>query len=396
MKNSILLLLVVILSYNLNTQTDLNIYLNSKILDTERKIKIHLPKSYEENTNKNYPLILVLDAEHTFYFTVGNTEIFYDPDPDFELVTETIVVGIYQNYSLDGTTYNYVRNYDASWDNDTDKFSDSSAKFYDFVKNELVQYLNKNYRIGNFKAILGHSLTASFVSSMLLENDDVFNAYIMLSPNWEDFNDTLFDAIDAKKQTKLVYTSTASNDAPGHLSSILNLHNNYFSKKIFENINYEYNYFEDEGHMSLISRSIPFALEHIYSLYNPINNIKIEDFISSENKIEFLNSAYEKSNQLYGTNRLLRDSDLELLADLAIDSENWKILKEISDINIKYFPNLQTGYFTRAVYEEKYNKDLKTALKFYKLSLKNLEKSITSRFFWVNEIKRVEKLLADE
>ena len=109
-----LLLLFLVLGLNLNAQTDFDVTLNSKILDTERKIKIHLPKSYEEDTDKTYPLILVLDAEHTFYFTVGNTEIMYDPDPDFEIIPETIVVGIYQNYSLDGTTYNYVRGTDHS------------------------------------------------------------------------------------------------------------------------------------------------------------------------------------------------------------------------------------------------------------------------------------------
>ena|SRR5690554_5794368 len=157
-----------VFSYNLQAQTDFDVSLKSKILKTERKIKIHLPKSYEKETDKDYPLILVLDAENTFYFTVGNTEIMYDPDPDFEVIPETIVVGIYQNYSLDGTTFNYVRGTDNDWNTETGKFSESSSKFYNFLQYELLTYLIENYRIGDFRAILGHSLTASFVGSIIL------------------------------------------------------------------------------------------------------------------------------------------------------------------------------------------------------------------------------------
>lgn len=377
-------------------QTDSDINFKSEILKTERQIKIHLPKSYNDSISKTYALLFVLDSETTYYLTAGNTENLYDPDPWFEVIPETIVVGIHQNYSLDGTTYNYIRGRDCGWDAKTGKFSESSKLFYQFIATELLPFLKSEYRINDFNAILGHSLTASFVSSMLLENDDLFKAYIMISPNWEAFDNTLFDNIEKAEQTKLVYVSTCSNDLSVHLESITTIQNEHFSKKEFKNVKYLYNYFEGEEHNSVVNRSIPYAIKHIFSYYNPIENIKIEDFISSKNKLEFLKNVYKVSNELYDTNRKLRDGDLEILADLAVDKKEWKILKEISDINIKLYPNLQTGYFTRAVYEEKHNKDLETALKYYKWSLERLEKGITSTFYWTDEIKRVEKLLSEK
>lgn len=391
-----LLALLILLGLNLNAQTDFNISINSKILDTERKIKIHLPKSYETSKDNTYPLILVLDAEHTFYFTAGNTEIMYDPDPDFEQIPETIVVGIFQNYSLDGTDYNYVRGSDASWDTDTGKFSKSSKKFYEFIKNELLPYLEKNYRIGEFKSLLGHSLTASFIASTLLENDSLFDAYILLSPNLLGFNETLFDKIENGKQNKMVYLCTSDNDLEGHKTSIDNLNNDYFSKREYKKTVYEFQKFQDENHMSLISRSIPFAIEHIFKLYQPINDKTIEKFFSSNDKINFLTELYEITNSFYGTNRPIRDTDLEDLADLAIEREDWQTLKKIADFDIQLHPNSETGYYSRARFEENYNKDLKAALKFFKKGYSKLEPEVVNKEYWYKEIIRVEKLLSEE
>jgi predicted alpha/beta superfamily hydrolase len=85
----------------------------------------------------------------------------YDPDPDFEIIPETIIAGIYQNYSMDETTYNLIRGKDAMWNKDTGMFSKNSKLFNGFITEELLPYLKSNYKIGEFSAILGGSLTAS-------------------------------------------------------------------------------------------------------------------------------------------------------------------------------------------------------------------------------------------
>lgn len=397
MRTAKLFILLMILGLNLNAQSDFDISINSKILETERKIKIHLPKSYENSDDKTYPLILVLDSENTFYFTVGNTEIMYDPDPDFELIPEAIVVGIYQNYSMDETTYNLIRGKDAMWNENTGMFSKNSKLFSGFVTEEVLPYLKSNYKIGEFKAILGWSLTASFISSMLLENDHHFDAYILLSPNWVNFNQSIFDHIEKGIDKKFVYVSTSEYDLQGHRKSITELQLKYFSKQTFKNVEYLYNDFKGEHHTSLVNRSMPYAVKHIFSLYKPVNQIDLQAFMISSDKMKFLEEVYKSSNSFYGTKRTFTDLDFEEFADLAIEEKNWQALKEISKINIKIFPKLQTGYFYRAVYEENYNKDLKTALKYYKLSYQNIAKGIREdgKAYWLDDIKRVEKLLSE-
>ena len=48
----------------------------SNILENSRNIKIYLPKGYEKDSLKNYPLTIVLDAEYLFDTYVGNSVLF--------------------------------------------------------------------------------------------------------------------------------------------------------------------------------------------------------------------------------------------------------------------------------------------------------------------------------
>ena len=140
---------------------------------------------------------------------------------------------------------------------------------------------------------------------------------------------------------------------------------------------------------------MPFAVEHIFKLYQPVNALDEDTFFSSKNKIEFLNKHYENSNHLYGTNRKIRDTDLEELADIAIKRKEWLALKEIADFDIELHPNSETGYYSKARFEENYNKDLKTALKFFKKGYSKLEPEVTNKDYWYKEITRVEKLISE-
>ena len=62
----------------------------SDILETSRNLKIYLPKGYEKDSLKNYPLAVVFDAEYLFDTYVGNSVLFALKDK----APKQIVVGI--------------------------------------------------------------------------------------------------------------------------------------------------------------------------------------------------------------------------------------------------------------------------------------------------------------
>ena len=45
-------------------------------LDESRRLKIQLPRDYETNTEKVYPIVIVLDANYLFEPVAGNVDYF--------------------------------------------------------------------------------------------------------------------------------------------------------------------------------------------------------------------------------------------------------------------------------------------------------------------------------
>ena len=100
----------------------------SKYLNEKRAIEIQLPRSYEIEVDKNYPLMIVLDGDYMFNIVSGSVDyLSYWGD-----IPENLVVGINQ---ID------TRFQDSSvFDNITFTPISSTASFYDFIVNELIPY----------------------------------------------------------------------------------------------------------------------------------------------------------------------------------------------------------------------------------------------------------------
>ena len=86
------------------------------------------------------------------------------------------------------------------FDNITHTPISSTASFYDFIVNELIPYFSKNYRVSNFKVIVGQERTANFANFFLLKNDPQIRGVISISPkvssgdvylSWELYSENL-------------------------------------------------------------------------------------------------------------------------------------------------------------------------------------------------------------
>ena len=71
--------------------------IESEKLGESRQIKIQLPRGYEKNIDKTYPLFIVFDGDYLFEPVIGNTEYY----SYWEDMPEAIVVGINQASTRD-------------------------------------------------------------------------------------------------------------------------------------------------------------------------------------------------------------------------------------------------------------------------------------------------------
>jgi len=144
---------------------------NSKELNSDRYLKIYVPPSYALDSTKLYPLTIVLDAEYLFDVYVGNSILFSAK----EKAPEQIIVGINQNQ------YN-ERVKDCSYSKENSLPTADSEAFYRFIRSELFNYFEENYRISPFKTIVGNTLSANFINYFLIEDNPGFNAYVAINP----------------------------------------------------------------------------------------------------------------------------------------------------------------------------------------------------------------------
>ena len=146
-----------------------NINIESKALNQTREIMVYTPIGYDSEYAL-YNVIYVFDAQ--------NRELF-------------IVVGIKAttiSEEVDGKkTWVYARNSDLL-PADTKRLGGRKGNlnnFLAYVKNEVIPYVESNYRILPGKTAVGHSLSASFVVYALTQYPEMFDNYVAVSPNLE-------------------------------------------------------------------------------------------------------------------------------------------------------------------------------------------------------------------
>ena len=367
MKKIVITLLILISSKILfSQQTSVNT-INSKILDEERTIRIHLPKSYDKE--KSFPLILTFDGEYMFYSLIGNTELLLATDK----IPEVIVVGIDQNYK--DSTNSFIRWQDCNYSSKTGKPIDKGIKFKRFITDELIPYLTDKYKVGTYKTLSGHSLTATY-SNFFLSDSPVFNSFILVSPYIsETISEKIISALSGNNNIVSYYISTGEFDLRGHIKTVNILDSTINANIINTNTEYSFNNFDEETHYSLINRSLPYGLKSAFRDYQLITDKEIK---SERDLLTFLKEKYKRIYHKYGINLPIREDDIDALYWEAEEREDWKSLKEIGEFSIKIYPEYADGYFMLSQVEEN-NKNYRSALELYKKGFSKLGNDVLNR-----------------
>jgi len=192
-----------------------SIKINSKELQQEREILIYTPKNYDESKFSYYDVIYVFDSQNREFFDYVHSVISFLSNTSKNF----IVVGITSTYI---EKLNYARNNDLlPYPKNTNPkdfyngYSGNADNFLSYVKKEVVPYIESNYRTLNHRTAVGHSLSASFIVYAMLNETNLFDNYIAISPNFSFDKERLVADIKqfdyAKiKSNKFLYISHAN------------------------------------------------------------------------------------------------------------------------------------------------------------------------------------------
>jgi predicted alpha/beta superfamily hydrolase len=340
MKKFLLVTLCLFTSLFCSSQTIYEEFYSTK-LDETRKLKIQLPRNYESNSEKVYPIVIVLDADYLFEPVAGNVDYF----SYWEDMPESIVVGVMQG---DG------RYDDCNYDDTNFLPSDKGVDFFEFIGLELVPFIDENYRTAKFIIAVGHDFTANFINYYLFKDPPLFNGYINLSPDLAPLMDERLPEIIPSIEKKIYYYLATGTDDIQDLMENTEALNKSLAGLKSKNFEYFYDNFDGATHYSLAGRGIPNALEKIFSVYRPISKKEFKDVIMKlETPIHlYLTEKYQTIEDLFGLTNPIRVNDIIATATAAEKKKQWESLREIATLAKKQYPDTALGYYYLGRYYE--------------------------------------------
>lgn len=314
---------------------------SSEKLGETRQIKVQLPRNYEENSEKRYPVMVVLDGDYLFEPVAGLVDYYsyWDDAP------EMIVVGINQ----DG-----IRTEDTAYDENRFLPAGKGAKFFEFLGMELLSQIDQKYRTANFRIIVGHDFTSNFINYYLLKPNPIFQGYINLSPDLApEMNGRITNALNTAETRKWYYLATGSEDIPALRDGILSLDKqlkNLQNKKL----NYKFDDFADASHYSLVGKAIPSAIESMFSIYSPISRKDYNEILlqTSVSPSQYLAEKYTSIEELYGLKKKISLNDFMAVYNAIEKTKNWEEYKDLYKMANDHYPGTMLGTFFEARYEE--------------------------------------------
>ena len=167
--------------------------IDSKELSQQRSILVYTPIYYDSETLSAYEVIYVFDAQSREFFDFVHAMIGFLPTNG-------------QKYIVVGITSPYIESLDYSRNNDMlpkplhedpktfyNGYSGNADNFLGYVKNEVIPYIDSNYRTKHGRLAVGHSLSASFIVYSMFKEPNLFDGYFAISPNFAFDKERLVD-----------------------------------------------------------------------------------------------------------------------------------------------------------------------------------------------------------
>ncbi len=320
----------------------------------KRQLKIQLPRNYDVNEDKSYPIILVLDGDYLFEPVAGISDYYsyWDEMPD------VIVVGLKQKgFKSDDFTCDELNGLPV----------DSGADFFEFITYDLFNFIDNNYRTIAHRTIIGHGESANFINFFLFQEKPFFNSYISLSPSFTPKMDVrLPEQLNALETNIFYYLTTAEDDRKTSKNSIIELDK---SLKAINNDNfkYNYNYYKEKTHYELVNHAIPSAFEKTYSAFKPIDVKEYKEQVltfSEGNAYDYLVRKYETINLLYGIDKKVRVNDFNAAEAALKKEQDWEAFKLLSKLADEQYPQSMLSKYYIGIHYENIGEP-KKALKAY-------------------------------
>lgn len=385
------ILFVLCISISSFSQQVITKTIDSKELKKKRNVKIYLPKNYQKDATASYPVAIVLGDQYLFDLCVGNAKLFANADK----APRQIVVGI----NMEET---YIS--DISIVPATNLLTTNGLHFYNFIKHELIPYMEANFKTSPFMTIVGEGKGANFLTHFLKEPEPVFNAYICATPEFATYSSEIIKSYSLARlgsvdNTYFIYASNSKKQTTNELFGRFSEIGTYLTSFEAKNLHVTFDKFESSpSFLSTVSETIPRAFTEMFALYSKISKTEFENNIKDLEPLEaikYLEKKYLDIQYLYGSNLNVRLDDIYAIEGIVMDKQDGDYLRVLGDFVAIKYPDSHLGdYYVGKYYE--LGKDYEKADFYYKAAYGKMNLSDPNANDFYENIKRVTDLMAKQ
>lgn len=344
---------------DLPVRTQLKKTIHSEVLNEDRILWINLPTGYTES-EQLYPVIYLLDPDLNFAY-VSELEKFLS---DRYRIPKSIIVGIVNTDRVRDFTPIHSITFHGKVDNSL-MTTGGAKKFQSFLKTEVIPYVERNFRVAPYRILEGHSLGGLFAIYCKVEDSELFQAYIIISPAIYDGNSKILEQFPealSKNNDRVSYLHLSIGNEPDGRDPVNVLHEQ-LKKYAFKTLKWDFKTYMKEDHFSVGYQSMYDGLRFIYSKWfiNPRDSSVIHSLSDIHKHFDFLSREY--GYRIIADEDFMNDSGYQRL-----NNEDFQHAIEIFTENVRNNPKSANAYDSLGeAYMKSGNK---------KLAIENYEKSV--------------------
>jgi len=153
------------------------IVLNSTSLLEKRTIWIHTPPDYQASSQA-YPVLYLLDGDSHFKYVSEMVDYLANN----ARISPLIVVAILNTDRTRDFTPKLANSINKKTATDQERQTGGALNFLRFIRQELIPYIDKNYRTQPYRILSGHSLGGLFATYAKQSAPDLFQSTLLISP----------------------------------------------------------------------------------------------------------------------------------------------------------------------------------------------------------------------
>lgn len=298
----------------------------SKALEQNRHLLVHLPENYTES-EKRYPVLYLIDGGRHFKHAIVSTQLLQNQ----QRVPELIIVAISNNDKKH---------------HDPDR---GKEKFTLFIKNDVMSYVDKNYRTSGLNTLFGHTKAGWLTIELLASHPELFRNYISASAPLQYDEVDMYNKIFAYSKTKkaheksLYFTLSTEAEESKLYSDAFNNFIKLLTANPPKNLDWRYEFLASHTHMTTSIPAFYNGMTHVFSSYQAPRFASYKSYIDFGGMNE-MKTHYKKRADIYATYKNIPENTLLNLASLLLSEGKTEAALQVYSTLTSDFPESASSF----------------------------------------------------